>query len=479
MRTQLSLLPPAEMTAALPDIPGGEPNLLPVASLDAPLEVKVPAWLPSLPQPTLPERLWVFWDGQLVAEREWTAPIPADDLVLLLQALPLQEGAHELRYRVMVYNQEETDSEPITVTVDRTPPALGGNGGRLAFDTTVVTAEYLEQNQDRLDGQMPDYNPMRPGDAIQWYWDSRFQEDALVDTRVLVLEDIGQTVVLPFSGDMIRARGDGTRMARYRLQDRAGNRSEFSVYVDLEVSADDPPRTFPWPRIKDALGSGLEVSLDPLKAASGATVVIPDEADLREGDEVWVQWAAQDAPGSCRTNTPLSPGGYEFRIAKECVAFHIGRTLPVHYEIIDRKGRLHTSDERRVKLGLLSGLQAVQVAGLSGINLSLATVPEAGTRLTLNAWPLISADQFITIQIDGSDSALQPRSHRAIDQRQLTAVEVDDGIGKDGTIVIPKQFLAGLKLNFPFTVKAFVSFDLGQTWPSFPNFPTASINLVA
>jgi hypothetical protein len=473
------LLDPPDVPAALDDIPGGEPNLLRVDDLDAPLRVEVPMWQNSTPMPDLPERLEVYWNGVKFLEKEWEVPVPPNDLILQVTGLHAQEGTHRIHYRVMTFNMEWADSEVRVITVDRTPPALAGNGGRLQFDVTDVTEEYLEDNGDRLVAQLPAYTSVKPGDEIRWYWDTDFEDDQLVDVRTLTQDDIGKPLELTFPGEMIRERGDGTRMARYRVWDRAGNASAFAGYVNLEVTANQPPRTFPWPDIEDDVGNGQEVTLDPMKALSGATVIIPAAADLRDDDEVWVQWGAKDAPGSYRTQTPLTPGGYEFRIPKEHVAFHIAKTVPVHYEVIDRKGRVYVSPERSVKMGRLTGLQAVQVEGLSGINLSLATVPATGTKLTLPKWPLIGTDQFITIQIDGSDANMQPKSHKAIDQRRLTAAEVTNGIGKDGTVVIPKAFLSGLKLNFQFTVKAFVSFDQGATWPTLPNFPTTSINLIA
>lgn len=481
MTASTYLLAPPEVPAALADIPGGEPNLLPIAALEGPLRVEIPMWLISDPQPGFPERLEVYWNGVVFHEDEWTAAVPPADLLLNVQDLHQQHGSHSVYYRVMISTGVWGDSEEIELTVDRVPPTLGGNGGRLGFDTTEVTAEYLEQNGDELIGQVPDYNTLRPGDVISWYWDTRFEEDQRVNTRTLTEDDVGKTLELVFDGNTIRALGDGTRMARYRVLDRAGNASSYASYVNLEVSAHQPEREFGWPNIKNATGTGAKVSLDPLKTTQGgATVEVPASAQIRDDDVVWVQWGERGAPGSFRSDVIVSPGVYHFVVPKEYVAFHIGRTLGVQYEVTDALGREYVSAPRQVEVLKIApeNFTNVQCEGVSGSgSLSLAAVPATGAKLTLAPWVMISADQWITIKVEGLSASGTGVMHTVIDKRQLSAAEVSDGIGKDGLTVIPKTFLAGLKLDTDFNVQVTVSFNQGQNWPSTPNFRRLYVEL--
>lgn len=478
------LLDPPEVAAALDDIPGGQPGLLPLTALGAPLQVKIPRWLNSNPQPEAPERLWVYWDDDIVHTKTWNAPVPDADLVVEVPVVFFSEGPHVLYHRVMTWNVEFVNSHPRTLTVDRVAPVLGADQGRLRFPGDViasgVTPEYLEQNQDEVVATLPDYTDIVPGDILRYFWDTRMDDNQQVATRTITEDDLGKPLLLVFAGTMIRARGDGDRYVRYQVEDRAGNISPYAGYITLKVTANAPPRQFPWPDIERASGVNELVSYVPVNAVSnGAGLLIPDDADIREDDEVWVQWGEQDSPGSYRSNVPVSPGAREFRVPKEYVAFHITHTVPVHYEVVDRNGKPYVSKPRRVEiLRITSGLPHIQCEGVAD-GLSLESVPATGAKLTLARWMLISADQFIGIEVSGVTDAGNDTTHTVIERRQLTPAEVADGIGKDGQVVIPKQFLQGLRLNFPFSLRVFVSFDQGQTWPGLPNFPLVSINLKA
>ena len=467
------------------DIPGGQPGLLPIGSVNRPLRVEIPKWMNSMPMPGAPEILRFYWGETLEVEKEWTAPVPPADLILEVESRHALEGTHRLWYEVMTFNGEWIDSEERVITTDRTPPTLGSDNGRLVFPPEIVkdgiTADYLEENEDVVQATVPDYDAT-PGDTLRWYWDTQFEDDALVSSRVLAQADMGLPIMLDFPGDLIRARGDGTRMARYQVRDRAGNMGLMAGYVSLNSTANAPQRTFPWMKLQEAVGTGQEQLLEPHKVARGGTLVISAETDLREGDTVTVQWCDPDSPGAYQTSTPVSPGGREFHIPMENMAFFIAKTVPMHYDVVDAKGRTYTSEPRRVKIdrmdpGMLQPVQCKEAQGSDRI--SLAAVPAGGATLTLAKWQLVTADQHIMMRIEGSDNDLKPVTHLSIDKRALTAAEVAGGIGNDGKVVIPRAFLTGLKLNFPLYIKVFVSFDRGATWPPLQNFPVTTLTVAA
>lgn len=479
-------LPVPVVSALLPDFAGGEPNLLPVTALQQPLQVVVPMWQSSLPMPQFPERLWLYWNDTLVEQREFTAPVTLQQRTFLVEDRHKVEGTHQLHYRVMTFNEEEAESQSLTLTVDTTAPVLAAAAGRLQFPQVIiddgVTGDYLDNNSDTVVAGLPAYQSPRPGDVITWYWDTLRDEDNRVDSRTLALADIDKPIELAFAGAMIRERGDGTRLVRYRVLDRAGNPSAYAGYVTLQVDTTSRPRDLAWPTVSEATGSTEQLMLDPLKATGGVTAVIPDNADIRPDDkEVWVQWGTPGTVGAYRTQTPINMDGRAYRIPKEAVAAYIGKILPVHYEIVDKRGALHVSQQRSVKVGTLptGNLPTVQCAGVSGGALSLAAVPAAGARLTLAKWVLISTDQCVTLKVEGVSTSGSAVSTVVLDKHRVTSQEVIDGLGKNGNVLIPKSVLAGLKLNMPFNVTVWVSFDAGGTWPTLANFPRLSPNLVA
>lgn len=476
------VMPPPTAAAALPDIPGGEINLLPVSALEAPLRIDVAMWDNSTPSPEMPERLTLLWDGGVVETRQFTQPVQPADRQFDVVALHLQEGVHQVIYRLMTSNQFEVESHPLILTVDRTPPELGANGGMLVFEQRVVdegvTPEYLDEHGDRVQAEVPAYDTVKPGDVIHYYWDTQPDDDLLVDTHTV--ETGGAPILLTFTGNMIRLRGDGPRQVRYRVVDRAGNIGDaFARYAPVDVSASAPPRTFDWPNIHNSAGTGDTVTLDPDRALNGPLVSLPDSAELQEGDQVWVQWADPVSGGAYRTGVPTTPGGRDYRIPKDKLAFFIGRTVPVHYEVIDSKGRTYVSKHRQVRVLTLSGLPHIQVDGAAGTGqLSLGSVPESGATLSLRAWVFVSIDQCVTIEVDGVTPDNAPTKVTVTHARRLTAIEVEEGLGMDGTVAIPLDFLMTLDLHHAFRVRVWVSFDQGETWTVTPNFPSISIPLV-
>lgn len=475
------VMPPPTAAAVLPDIPGGETNLLPVSALEAPLHIDVAMWENSTPSPEMPERLTLLWNGAVVETRQFTQPVQPADRQFDVEDLHLQEGAHRVIYRLMTSNQFEVESHPLTLTVDRTRPELGANGGMLVFPQRVVdegvTAEYLNEFDDIVQAEVPAYDTVKPGDVIHYYWDTQQDDDLLVDTHTV--ETVGAPILLTFTGTMIRLRGDGPRQARYRVVDRAGNTGALARYAPVDVSASAPPRTFDWPHIHNSAGTGDTVTLDPDRALSGPLVSLHDSAELQEGDQVWMQWADPASAGAYRTEVPTTPGGRDYRIPKDKLAFFIGRTVPVHYEVIDSKGRTYVSKPRQVRVLTLSGLPHIQVDGAAGTGqLSLAAVPETGATLSLRPWVFVSVDQCVTIDVDGVTPDNTPTKVTVTQARRLTATEVEQGLGMDGTVVIPKDFLRTLDLHHAFRVRVWVSFDQGETWTVTPNFPSVSVPLV-
>lgn len=478
------LLPPI-VDAVLPDIAGGEPNLLPVSALDEPLHVEVPMWKNSIPTPGSPERVWLFWNETEIAVREFTAPVTPQDRIFHVEDRHSHEGTHQIRYEVMTFNGGMADSHVLEITVDTTKPTFASGQGMLVFPPDVIadgiTGEYLDLH-DNVMATVPVYTTPKAGDTLTWFWDETRDENRQVGARVLAQADIGNPIEIGFRSDMIRESGDGTRLARYRVKDRAGNLGDFAGYATLEVDSQMRPRELGWPAVKEATGSGETMTLAPGDAYEGITVEIPDTADIRPDDkEVSVQWGEPGKVGAYRTTVPITEGGRSYLVPMQAVAAYIGRTAPVLYEIVDRRDHVHPSQTRSIKVSVLpiGTLPTVQCEGAMGQPLSLAQVPASGAKLTLRRWSLITTDQCVTIGLEGVTPQNTAVKVVVLDKHRVTAEEVTDGLGQNGDVVIPRAVLEQLKLDTAFDVRVTVSFDAGANWPPVPNFPSLRPTLVA
>ena len=303
---------PPYVKQVLPDIEGGETNLLPASAAQADLEV----WFPMFPIPnpgTSEEKLTLYWDGSPAAERTWNAPVAPDTLFVVVAQNLLRQGENEIYYHFVSYNGTGINSAPYTITIDTMAPVLN-TSERLIFPAEIVTngvtAQYLQDHGDKVEAVIPNYAPIKPGDVLTWYWDrapgSREEAGSYTLTRL----DMGKPLTATFDGAMIVRRGDGDRYAYYQIRDRAGNPSHHASPVILDVSVAPISRDYEWPDIDRAAGSGEHVTLVSEVADSGATVIVP-EFPLNPGEVIWVQWAELGQFGAYRTATPTPAGSRE------------------------------------------------------------------------------------------------------------------------------------------------------------------------
>lgn len=484
LQEALVLLPPPIVDALLDDIDGGQPNLLHIDDLQVPLAVEIPEWLHSDPSPDHPESLELFWNEKTVATRFWTTPILPEDLHLTVATEFLTEGQQRMEYKVVLYNGSPQGSQPLIITIDTSPPILGGEQGALVFPTEVIdgglTWQYLEACNDRVVAQVPEYREVRPGDTLTWYWDDEPFAYHQAGSRTLTSEDTGKPLELVFDGNLIRERGDGRRYVHYDVTDRAGNPSVSSRQVPLTVSATPIPRELLWLDVVEADGVGEELVLDPEKGRSGIQAVLDAQVLIHPDEEVWVLW---DDPGSVADFEGLLDKDGDprlCRIPKESVIASIGKTVTLYYEVRG-PGEVLPSTPRHVRVSKVSsGFPTVQCEGQTSNGLSLAGVPASGARLTLAFWKLMTTDQMVRILVSGVNPAGETLVHRALYDHRVTEAELVSGIGAEGDVVITKAFLESLKIGEVLSVKVYVSFDLGETWPyeAAPNFPSLRLTLI-
>ncbi len=459
-------LPKPMVEALLDDDPQwDEQGLLPRDKAAADLAFEVPAW-DYEPSPGGFTALELYWDGSEFDRKAWDESVPTlppGDLRSVVPSEKLTPGIHQLYYIVQQTEGNRTQSAPQPVTVDLTPPALGAQNGPLQFPVKAVTARYLKDNGDQIEGQMPSYVGGKPGDVVTWYWSDdafEFGNADIVSTKTLSREEIGKPVVLTFSGDMIRARGDGERFAFYSIADRAGNLSPESRPVQLQVSAQPVPRVFQAPKIKEATGGARSGTLNPGNAIGGATVVILPEAPIEPDDQVFVQWAERDSMGSYRIQASAAPG--ETRIPGSCIAPHLGKSIKVHYEVFESGAdQPHTSSQYTLTVSPIAGFPTPQCDKVANGQLNLAAVTDFA-HFTLESWSFMGTDQFINLEVRGVDN-----SNAGITVTVLSEYPVPQVADRISAGRISKADLQRFKLNEGLVVRGQVSFDGKLTWFNF------------
>ncbi|WP_313740062.1 hypothetical protein [Pseudomonas sp.] len=447
----------------LADVPGGQSNLVPVSALMQPLRVEVPPWPNSDPAQGK-ETLRLFWNDVEIELRNWTAPIPPEDLVFEVPLRFLLEGRPVLRYEVTVFNGQSASSAPLTLTIDLTAPALATPDSRLLFDSQViangVTVEYLENNGDQVVATLPDYSSPTVGDCIRYYWARQQDAQDMVEERTLTNADLGKPIQLVFSGDLIRQRGDGERYVHYRITDRAGNVSAASQALELMVKATPTPRLLSWPDLPKASGTSETIVLDLNSLRGALEARIPQNAGVGSQEPVEMQWAEPAAMGAATIKG--TPGTLAFTIPYDCLAAHSGKVIPLYYKASDDE-----SARRLVKvLAYRPDAPPPQVLEADSDTLSLAKVGSAA-RIVQEAWALISTDQRIKVRVLGPAGA----EHTVAAAYQVTQAEIDAGIlGGEGTLTIPKAFLQSQALGSRLLVQVSVSLDAGASWPIASDF---------
>lgn len=472
---------------ALPDIAGGETNLLHKSALEAPLPVTIPKWLNSDPKPDEPEWVTLYWAGGEVDTKTWFATVPDADRVFYVPVSFLIHGEHTLHYFLHLYNGAEGDSFDLILTIDTHKPLLNQTDDLAQFPEAVltggVTAQYLEQNNDQVKVGIPRYDEQRggpkPGDIITLYLNEKNgtgEPDQLKVGELTVPHPVPSALEGVYEGQAFRDFGDRVGYARYRVEDRAGNISELSGRVELEVKAAPTPRDLSYPRVTEASGNPQASRLDPNLAAvvnNGVTVVIPQNAIIADTETAAVLFGEEGSFGFYRADTPIVTGGREYRIPKEYVARNLRKNIPIIFEVTGPNIPTPLqSQEHSLTISSLTGLPVLQSTSFNASTLSLANIPDDGAAvLRLGSWKYMATSQFLRVEMRGVLSAGDvPHTVTILNAQPVTSV----GEMQAGQIL--KTELQRFKIGEILSFIAKVSFDNKQNWHDFPTINPQLIN---
>lgn len=248
-------------------------------------------------------------------------------------------------------------------------------------------------------------------------------------------------------------------------------RSLTSEVLSLNVTT--PRVTPPMPTIRRSTQKGEEPNEFGIDAYdirnSGAYVIIPDEADLREGEEFEVHWQGEPNAGRVVITTPSAEGPRVFNVPAKYIPANMGTTPSKRFDVLYRIVDKHTGhflDSKPVKL-LVSPLEEGRYMRIDCPDASsdghLVLVP-GGARLTLSRWIFINENQWLSIHFSGVAQDGTQLVGVLRDSVAVSESEVKEGV-RD---VLPYEELDKLKSDSPLSVWASVSFDGTQWW----RFPT-------
>lgn len=456
-QAQETLLPPS-VESLLPDIEGGAPNLLAFKATFTPLRVDFPMWMNSDPSPEEPEKVQLFWNGQLAQTRYWEKPVQESELFIEAPIEYLTEGTHNLLYTVTLYNGNMTYSKALQITIKKTPPLLPERS-EINFPAEIeasrtVTDGYLSRNGDRLEGEVPSYLGAAAGDQISWYWSDSPNGREQVNRRTLRHDDVSGPWVISFPGEFIRQSRNGLRYARYEVQDRAGTPVQRSESKSLNSEATGAPRQLPPPRVKDAEGSSFNSTLLPNNALRGATVIIPESAAIEDGEQITVFWGEPGSVGAYQSSTPTVPGGREFHIPPRFVAMHAFSELFVTYQVKVSETEQPLSQRHHLLVGRIIGLPAPQCADIQSGAIALDSMGEHAV-FSIGSWPFHDTDQFVSMWLTGvKQGAVNESITLPIANYKPVPGNAPFEVGR-----VSKQALTALERGYQFQVTTRVTFE--------------------
>lgn len=243
-------------------------GLMPVGAHLKDLEVRVPLWANTAP-PGLTDQLILYFKsgpGEYeVQSLAFTGPLdPADfpySLFIAKANLPT-DARCEVRYVVKSYNGYFDSSNISNVTFDTLPPSFDKQLDALLLPDDLVddqiTEEYLASHGDSVELRLPQplYLDAREGDVVSLYLSQdNPPASGPIGTKTVTADEIDAgDIRLDLPGDVVRLAGDGTFYLTYKVRDRAGNETPFSLHTVVDVQLVPIPELpeLPEPEFPDA-----------------------------------------------------------------------------------------------------------------------------------------------------------------------------------------------------------------------------------
>lgn len=275
----------------LPDVPGGQPNLMRLATLyQQGIQCEIDSWTDTFPVPgSNPDNLQIYINGTPYGARiPFTKPLSAHTWPYTF-SIPEQDigehGEKRLSYEVFVGVGADERSGNTRVTIDRLDPnariipeAIGLPGWVV---DGLITLEGLAEHGNQLELTVPGRLDPQEGDMGMVFWG--FPNPTPIFNTALTRTTA--PFILTLTTAQIVAQGGGMKYLAYRYTDRAGNNTSWPPELTPVTVVTDPfPANLQPPHIPEAPLDLTDVQL------GRAEVFIDGYDNAQVGDDIQIDF---------------------------------------------------------------------------------------------------------------------------------------------------------------------------------------------
>jgi len=410
-----------------------------------------------------------------------TITVAANDL-----GKPLQRWMPKSQFNPLVGGRVEAEYtvQLAGVTTAIASPMQAFSVARGPSETPTLPAPVIEGHsgdeldptgfKDGLKIEIPVYEQLQVGDYLLLNWQAqRPGNDVLQTVRMDLSSTESQHIVCQLGYEhLVRSIGDQISLGyQYARQGKA------LASEQLRFSVKAPRGELPAPNVHDAIAEGGagedKARIEAANILRGATVTIPESAQINPGESFEVHWHGHPARGRYVTSSPTDVEGRIFAIPPGVIAANMEQTaaeeakrFPIFYRVKNAEDEpVAESVARNLRIQPLPrnayGSIQLDLANASG-QVSLADIRGAGgAQLVLEAWPFMAVGVLLTIRLTGTPNVdVTLRDAQGITQEEMAnelviqAVEI--------------SVFERLTLNAQSTVSVTCSFDEGEKWAEFP-----------
>ncbi|WP_439851497.1 hypothetical protein ACTACG_10855 [Pseudomonas syringae] len=287
-------------------LPGNPPGLLQVSKLEADLDVKIPYWDYIIPAGRYADVTMKIKDSAGAIfysnKRRNDGPLQATDFPLeqnIPKASIPHEGTYTIDYLVENSAGNNNESEPFTITIDRTAPYYNVDPSlalpdALTVPETSITDATFAGGATHFICTLPEYIGRTSEDTIIVFWGPGLPDSISAPDPAFGPTAVPADLKIPIPKAIIEDRPNGPTFAVYWLIDKAGNISSVSEPAEVDVQLGALPADLKAPEIL------LGPLVDLADAHLGVEIKIPAYNNPKSST-IQARWGATDL-------TPKDPG---------------------------------------------------------------------------------------------------------------------------------------------------------------------------
>lgn len=202
-----------------------------------------------------------------------------------------ENGKRHLRYRIEKYNGNPDEvSDAIALIFDKTPPYAPNMPGLAIPDTQLLTDAFFATSPSGLKVTLPAYDDQDAKDVYALYYSDTIPSWPEVPDPVAAGLVPANRELLINKADIERLN-DGLFYITYIVLDKATNRSQIALPVEVKANLGALPMNLKEPVVPLAAGDGL---IDLADARMGVTAEIQPFDNFKPTDFIEVTWGTSE-----------------------------------------------------------------------------------------------------------------------------------------------------------------------------------------